>query len=71
MERSKTNLTEKSYKLRKLNQKDGSNNVKFWYDAIFRPNTGINFFLLLRNTIYSSCMPKYVDIDLNHKKMLS
>lgn len=32
MERSKTNLTEKSYKLRKLNQKDWSNNVKFWYD---------------------------------------
>lgn len=54
MERSKTNLTEKSYKLRKLNQKDGSNNVKFWYDfkyAIFRPNTGINFFFTLRNTI--------------------
>lgn len=32
MERSKTNLTEKFYKLRNLNQKDGSNNVKFWYD---------------------------------------
>lgn len=53
MERSKTNLTEKSYKLRKLNQKDGSNNVKFWYD--FKRFSGqileYIFFLLLRNTI--------------------
>lgn len=53
MERSKTNLTEKSYKLRKLNQKDGSNNVKFWYD--FKRFSGqileSIFFLLLRNTI--------------------
>lgn len=53
MERSKTNLTEKSYKSRKLNQKDGSNNVKFWYD--FKRFSGqileYIFFLLLRNTI--------------------